>query len=108
MDHLVQVRPQLAYASVILEDVCENEQSGVHLVGGVKVAPEMLAKYAGTYEFAPGRQAVVTDSGDRCSSRTVLIRQTGCSWRARRPFFCPVWARPPLNSSRMRRGMLPI
>jgi len=55
----------LAPDTVILEDVCENEQSGVHLVGGVKVAPEMLAKYAGTYEFAPGRQAVVTVSGDQ-------------------------------------------
>jgi len=50
---------------VILEDICDNERSGVHLVSGVKVAPEVLAKYAGTYEFGPGRQAVVTVSADQ-------------------------------------------
>jgi hypothetical protein len=51
--------------TVLLEDVCENERSGAHLVSGVKVAPEILAQYAGTYEFGPGRQAVVTVSGDQ-------------------------------------------
>jgi hypothetical protein len=34
------------------------------LQSGVKLAPELLAKYAGTYELAPGREAVVTISGD--------------------------------------------
>ena len=48
----------------ILEDVCENERDSSHLTGGVKVAPETLAKYAGTYEL-PGREAVVTISGDQ-------------------------------------------
>src|SRR5213594_1662216 len=51
--------------SVLLEDICENERSGTPLVSGVKVAPEILAKYAGTYEFGPGRQAVVTVSADQ-------------------------------------------
>jgi hypothetical protein len=55
----------LAPDTVLLEDICENERSGVHLVAGMKVAPEVLSKYAGTYEFAPGRQAVVTVSGDQ-------------------------------------------
>jgi len=50
---------------VLLEDVCENERSGTHLVSGVKVAPEILARYAGKYELAPGRQVVVTVSGDQ-------------------------------------------
>ena len=48
----------------ILEDVCENERDSGHLVGGFKVPPETLAKYAGTYEF-PGREVVVTISGDQ-------------------------------------------
>ena len=50
---------------VILEDICDNERSGTHLVAGVKVPPEILSKYAGTYEFGPGRQAVVTVSADQ-------------------------------------------
>jgi len=50
--------------SVLLEDICENERSGTHLVSGVKIAPEVLAQYAGTYEFA-GRQVVVTVAGDQ-------------------------------------------
>jgi hypothetical protein len=48
----------------ILEDVCENERDSRHLLGGFKVAPETLAKYAGTYEL-PGREAIVTISGDQ-------------------------------------------
>src|SRR2546426_1012691 len=55
----------LAPDTVLLEDICENERSGTHLVGGVKIAPEVLSKYAGTYEFAPGRQAMVTVAGDQ-------------------------------------------
>ena len=55
----------LAPDMVLLEDICDNERSGTHLVGGMKVAPEILTKYAGTYEFGPGRQAVVTVSNDQ-------------------------------------------
>src|SRR5215475_2509818 len=51
--------------TVLLEDVCENERSSSHLVSGVRVAPEILAQYAGKFEFAPGRQVVVTVSGDQ-------------------------------------------
>ncbi|HEY7338661.1 MAG TPA: hypothetical protein VH639_27480 [Bryobacteraceae bacterium] len=46
----------------ILEDVCENERDRGHLESGVKISPAELAKYAGVYEFSPGRQAVVTAS----------------------------------------------
>jgi len=49
----------------LLEDICENEVSGGHLTGGVTLSPDALAKFAGVYEFAPGRQAVVTVSGDQ-------------------------------------------
>src|SRR5713226_2701495 len=55
----------LAPDTVLLEDICDNERSGTHLVVGVKIAPEVLSKYAGTYEFAPGRQAVVAVAGDQ-------------------------------------------
>jgi hypothetical protein len=55
----------LAPDSVLLEDICDNERSGTHLVSGMKIASEILAKYAGAYEFAPGRQAVVTVSGEQ-------------------------------------------
>ena len=48
----------------IFEDVCENERDSGRLTGGVKVDPETLAKYAGTYEL-PGREAVVTISGNQ-------------------------------------------
>jgi hypothetical protein len=48
----------------IMEDVCENERDSGHLLGGYKIAPETLARYAGTYDIA-GREAVVTVSGDQ-------------------------------------------
>src|SRR5262249_22584118 len=48
----------------ILEDVCENEKSGVHLTGGVSVPADLLAKYAGTYDLA-GRRIVVSVQGEQ-------------------------------------------
>jgi hypothetical protein len=48
----------------ILEDVCENERDSGHLTTGVKVPAQMLASYAGAYAL-PGRQAVVSVSGDQ-------------------------------------------
>ena len=48
----------------IFEDVCENERDSGHLTSGVKLAPEVLAQYAGVYEL-PGRDAVVTVSGEQ-------------------------------------------
>jgi hypothetical protein len=46
----------------IFEDVCENERDSGHLVGAVKVNPDSLTKYAGTFQLA-GREAEVTVSG---------------------------------------------
>jgi hypothetical protein len=56
----------LAADTEILEDVCENETDGRHLSGdsGIRLSPELLATYAGTYEIAPGREIVVTATGD--------------------------------------------
>jgi hypothetical protein len=50
--------------TVLLEDVCENERDTSHLERGVRLGPEILSKYAGSYEFAPGRPVTVTISGD--------------------------------------------
>src|SRR5277367_608609 len=43
----------------LLESVCENDRSVPHMLGGVtvtKLAPEVLKKYVGIYEFTPGRE----------------------------------------------------
>jgi hypothetical protein len=50
----------------LLESVCENDTSVPHMIGGTgkKLAPEVLSKYTGVYEFAPGREAVITLEGD--------------------------------------------
>ena len=49
----------------ILEDICENEVSRTHLTSGIKVAAQVLAKYAGTYRLASGRDVVVSVAGDQ-------------------------------------------
>jgi hypothetical protein len=50
----------------LLEDVCENERDRSHMSGdtGIRLSPELLATYAGTYVFAPGREIVVTVTAD--------------------------------------------
>ena len=50
----------------LLETICENEKIAPHLMGGtgMRLSSEALAKYAGTYEIAPGRQAVVSVDGE--------------------------------------------
>ena len=49
----------------LLEDICDNERSNPHLTSGVKLTPAVLAKYVGTYQFSPGRDAVVSIAGDQ-------------------------------------------
>jgi uncharacterized protein DUF3471 len=49
----------------ILEDICENEVSRTHLTSGVKVPTQVLARYAGTYRLASGRDVVVSVAGDQ-------------------------------------------
>jgi hypothetical protein len=50
----------------LLESVCENDTSVPHMLGGTgtKIAPGILSRYAGVYEYAPGRQAVITIESD--------------------------------------------
>jgi hypothetical protein len=47
------------------ETICENRDTALHMkgVGGYRLTPEALAKYAGTYQFGPGRDAVITVDG---------------------------------------------
>jgi hypothetical protein len=49
----------------IMETVCENRDTALHLkgVGGYRIPPEALIKYAGIYQFEPGRDAVITVDG---------------------------------------------
>jgi hypothetical protein len=51
----------------LLEDVCENERDSSHLVSGVKVAPAVLAKYAGNYQIGAGREIAVKAAGEQLS-----------------------------------------
>jgi hypothetical protein len=60
----LHVEKPLAADTEILEDVCENEKSGVHLTGGVAVPNDLLAKYAGAYDIG-GRQLVVSVQGEQ-------------------------------------------
>jgi hypothetical protein len=62
----VKTERLLAPDTDLLEDVCENERDRSHLSGdtGIRLSPELLASYAGVYEFAPGREALVTVTGD--------------------------------------------
>lgn len=59
----------------LLESVCENDRSVTHMLGGnpVKLAPDVLAKYAGTYQYAPGRDARISFDGD------LLLLQEGAN-----------------------------
>jgi len=56
----------LAPDTELLEDVCENERDQSHMTGGsrIRLTPETLSKYVGTYELAPGREIIVTLDGD--------------------------------------------
>jgi hypothetical protein len=62
----VKTERLLAPDTDLLEDVCENERDAPHLSGdsGIRLSPELLATYAGVYQLASGREAVVTVTGD--------------------------------------------
>ena len=61
----LHVEKPLAADTDLLEDICENEVSGAHLSSGLTLAQATLAKYAGTYQFASGRQATVRVAGEQ-------------------------------------------
>jgi hypothetical protein len=82
----------------LLESVCENDRSVPHMLGGVtvtKLAPGILKRYDGTYEFAAGREATITSDNELlflqqganrlklplvANSETVFISRTDGDW----------------------------
>ena len=82
----------------LLESVCENDRSVPHMLGGTEItrlSVETLAKYTGTYEYAPGRPARISLDGDLLflqeganplklplapKSETVFISRTNGDW----------------------------
>ena len=51
----------------LFESVCENDRSVTHMLGGtavIKLAPEILSRYAGNYQFAPGSEATISIEND--------------------------------------------
>jgi hypothetical protein len=81
----------------LLESVCENDRSLRHMVGGTKtqVAPEILSRYTGVYEYAPGHEAKISHEGEllflqeganplklplAANSETVFVSRTNGDW----------------------------
>jgi hypothetical protein len=60
----IHIEKTLAPDNEILEDVCENEKSGAHLMPGVSVPAAVLASYAGTYDLGT-RLLVVSVQGEQ-------------------------------------------
>jgi hypothetical protein len=62
----LQMPQKLTPDTDLIESVCENDRSVPHMLGGTgaKLAPEVLSKFTGIYEFAPGSQAAITREGD--------------------------------------------
>lgn len=58
----------------IMETICENADTPEHLkgLGAFRLTPEALAKYAGNYQFAAGRKALITVDGP-----TLLLKLGG-------------------------------
>ncbi|HTB18499.1 MAG TPA: hypothetical protein VK708_10290 [Bryobacteraceae bacterium] len=94
----VKIDKTFAADTDLLETVCENDRSVRHMVGATtvaKLAPQMLTRYAGNYEFAPGRDAVITIENDLlflreganplklplvANSETVFVSRTNGDW----------------------------
>jgi hypothetical protein len=87
----------LAPDTDLLESICENDRSVPHMLGGTgtKLAPAILSRYVGTYEYAPGRTAAITLDGDLLflqegsnplklplapDSETVFVSRTNGDW----------------------------
>ena len=62
----VKAERLLAPDTDLLEDVCDNERDRARLSGdtGIRLKPELVATYAGVYEFAPGREVTITVTDD--------------------------------------------
>jgi hypothetical protein len=62
----VRVDKTLVPDTDLLESVCENDRSVTHMVGGTpaRLAPDVLSRYVGVYEYAPGREARISSESD--------------------------------------------
>lgn len=93
----LKIQKTLTPDTDLIESVCENDRSLTHMVGNraAKVAPQTLAKYAGTYEYSPGHDAVIgieddllyiQDGGNPlklplvANSETVFVSRTEGNW----------------------------
>jgi hypothetical protein len=94
----LKIPKTLAPDTELLETVCENDRSVRHMLGGTqttKLAPEILSKYAGTYEYARGSPAVITIENDLlflreganplklplvANSETIFVSRTNGDW----------------------------
>jgi hypothetical protein len=71
----MKIAKTLAPDTDLIESICESDHSIGHMIGGTgfRLAPEVLSKYTGTYEYAPGSHAVMTLESD------VLFLQEGAN-----------------------------
>jgi hypothetical protein len=94
----LKIPKTLAPDTELLETICENDRSVPHMLGGTqttRLAPEILSKYAGTYEYAPGSPAEITIENDLlflraganplklplvANSETVFVSRTNGDW----------------------------
>ncbi len=63
----IKIAKTLTPDTDLLESVCEGDTSKPHMLGGtdvLRLAPEVLGRYVGTYEYAPGREATISLAGD--------------------------------------------
>jgi hypothetical protein len=62
----VKTERLLAADTDLLEDVCENERDRPHMSGdtGLRLKPDLVARYAGVYELAPGREFTIAAIDD--------------------------------------------
>jgi hypothetical protein len=61
----VLIPKTLAADTDLLESVCENDRSVTHMIGGTgtRISAEAMARYVGSYEYAPNRPAFITLEG---------------------------------------------
>jgi hypothetical protein len=62
----VRLEKTLTPDTDLIESVCENDHSVPHMLGGIeitKLTPEILARYAGQYEYAAGKPAEISFEG---------------------------------------------
>src|SRR5262249_25244685 len=93
----------------LLETICEYSQHAQHLVGGkrLRLTPETLAKYAGTYEFVPGREAVLTVDGELLVLHLSASGETLVLWLESQPSLGADWFGEQVEFTKAASGLGP-